>query len=122
MAGCQGTPPTRGGEREAVVGVTLRGLTIRDAAATYLEPHGMPSVRPAVPPPPPPRIEIASLGDTHGRPGGGLAGRSGLADPSFLASAVQGGDWGLQRRGAVYLENTVCPRPPGLLARERARR
>lgn len=55
-----GTPPTRGGEREAVTDVTIRGITIRDAGATYLEPHGMPS----------------------------------------------GGDWGLQRRGAVYLEGT----------------
>eukprot|EP01052_Picozoa_sp_SAG31_P023701 SAG31_NODE_1971_length_6758_cov_3.905205_8_plen_82_part_00 len=39
----EGTPPTRGGEREAVVGVSFKGLTIKDAAATYMEPHGMPS-------------------------------------------------------------------------------
>eukprot|EP01048_Picozoa_sp_COSAG05_P020069 COSAG05_NODE_3319_length_2151_cov_1.550682_3_plen_137_part_00 len=38
-----GTPPTRGGERVPVTDVTIRGVTIRDAAATYLEPHGMPS-------------------------------------------------------------------------------
>ena len=38
-----GSPPTRGGERVPVTDVTIRGLTIRDAAATYLEPHGMPS-------------------------------------------------------------------------------
>lgn len=44
----------------AVTDVMIRGITIRDAAATYLEPHGMPS----------------------------------------------GGDWGLQRRGAIYLEGT----------------
>ena len=55
-----GGAPGRGGEDEPVRGVTIRGITIRDAGATYLEPHGMPS----------------------------------------------GGDWGLQRRGAVYLEGT----------------
>jgi hypothetical protein len=41
-----GTPPTRGGERVPVVNVSLQGITIRDAAATYLEPH----VRAAQPP------------------------------------------------------------------------
>ena len=55
-----GSAPGRGGEGGPVTGVTIRGITIRDAGATYLEPHGMPS----------------------------------------------GGDWGLQRRGAVYLEGT----------------
>ena len=55
-----GTPPTRGGERVPVTNVNIKGITIQDAGATYLEPHGMPS----------------------------------------------GGDWGLQRRGAVYLEGT----------------
>ena len=38
-----GTPPTRGGERVAVTDVSIKGITIQDAAATYLEPHGMPS-------------------------------------------------------------------------------
>lgn len=38
-----GGAPGRGGEEGPVTGVTIRGITIRDAGATYLEPHGMPS-------------------------------------------------------------------------------
>lgn len=81
-----------GTQANPVQGITLSGLTFRDSAYTYLEPHGLPSGA---------RACVSFL----------------LLFPTFFCCeaptcvcksvfAFAGGDWALARTGAVFLQGT----------------
>jgi hypothetical protein len=70
----------QGTQTQPVVGNKFQGITFRDAARTYLEPHGVPS-------------------GTH-------ADTSKFSKHITSSLSLLGGDWGLARMGAVFLEGT----------------